>query len=482
MREVGARFARDQRGGIALLLALALVPLVGMAGAAVDYGRSSHLRSTLQKAADAAALVAAKGNDPFGHRRQAAQSVLSQQLGQQHGVSYREVITPVMEGGKEAAISVTVSSSTPTTLLNVLGIKRIDVSVEAKATSGRHEAFDVAFVLDTTGSMEGARLTSLKSATTALIDDFIARRQDPDQIRVSVVPFGQYVNVGLGNRYQPWISVPNDYQTPTTQACHTVQEVVGQNCTQVWQPAQPARPRTCRNDGRPYQCGSPAQPGHWANQCTPVYGPNSVQQCSTSGGDWVRWQGCVGSRPSPDNTRDANYSVRIPGVMVGCGSPIVEPTTDLAMAKSRINALTTEGETYIPAGLIWGWRALSTQAPIAARDSQAGAQVSRYMVLVTDGQNTRSVNTSNSSLHDGSNPTEANTVMRTTCQNMAADKVSGIKLYTIAFEVTDPTVKQLLEECSTMNGGAFYDAANAAQLQDAMRNIGGQISKLRITS
>ncbi|HYF56105.1 MAG TPA: hypothetical protein VEA41_17765, partial [Salinarimonas sp.] len=118
------------------------------------------------------------------------------------------------------------------------------------------------------------------------------------------------------------------------------------------------------------------------------------------------------------------------------------------MAKSRINALTTEGETYIPAGLIWGWRALSTQAPIAARDSQAGAQVSRYMVLVTDGQNTRSVNTSNSSLHDGSNPTEANTVMRTTCQNMAADKVSGIKLYTIAFEVTDPTVKQLLEECS----------------------------------
>jgi hypothetical protein len=29
---------------------------------------------------------------------------------------------------------------------------------------------------------------------------------------------------------------------------------------------------------------------------------------------------------------------------------------------------------------------------------------------------------------------------------------------------------------------AFYDAANASQLQDAMKNIGGQISKLRITS
>jgi len=259
-----------------------------------------------------------------------------------------------------------------------------------------------------------------------------------------------------------------------------VREVVSQNCTQVWQPSRPAQPRTCYNDGRPYQCGSPAQPGQWVNQCTPVYGPNSVQQCWTSGGDWVRWHGCVGSRAYPNETRDANYTMRIPGLMnTGCGSPILEPTSDLTLAKSRINALSTAGETYIPAGLIWGWRALSAQAPISARDSQAGASVSRYMVLVTDGQNTRSPTYP---AHNGTNTAEANTLTRTVCENMAADKASGIKLYTIAFEVTDSTVKQLLQECSTMNGGVFYDAANASQLQDAMKNIGGQISKLRITS
>jgi Mg-chelatase subunit ChlD len=205
-----------------------------------------------------------------------------------------------------------------------------------------------------------------------------------------------------------------------------------------------------------------------------------VEECWNSGGNWVRWNGCVGSRAFPNETRDANYAVPIPGLMtLTCGSPILEPTNDLALAKSRINALTTSGETYIPAGLIWGWRALSTQAPIAARESGSGAPVSRHMVLVTDGQNTLSPSYPR---HDQSNVTEANNIMRTICQNMAADRASGIKLYTIAFEVTDPVVKQLLEECSALNGGAFYDAANAAQLQDAMRNIGGQISKLRITS
>jgi Mg-chelatase subunit ChlD len=204
-----------------------------------------------------------------------------------------------------------------------------------------------------------------------------------------------------------------------------------------------------------------------------------VQQCSTSGGDWVRWYGCVGSRAYPDETRDANYSVRIPGLMnVTCGSPILEATNDLTLAKSRINALTTSGETYIPAGLIWGWRSLSAQAPLGGRASQAGLSVNRNMILVTDGQNTRSPTYPH---HNGSSTADANAITRATCENMAADKASNIKLYTIAFEVTDAAVKQLLEECSTMNGGAFYDAANAAQLQDAMKSIGGQISRLRIT-
>jgi Flp pilus assembly protein TadG len=161
---------------VVVLFALALVPLIGMAGAAVDYTRASNLQTSLQKAADAAALVAAKGNETFAVRRQAALSSLAHQMSAHPGVPYEAAVTPVMEGTKEAAVAVSISTAVPTTLMNVLGFKSMDVSVRATATSGRNEAFDVAFVLDTTGSMEGDRLVSLKSATTALIDDFVARR------------------------------------------------------------------------------------------------------------------------------------------------------------------------------------------------------------------------------------------------------------------------------------------------------------------
>lgn len=480
MRDLSARMGRDRRGGVAVIFALALVPMIGIAGAAVDYWRASNIQGNLQKTADAAALVAAKGNATFDEREAAARAFVDSQLASESGPAHRTTIIPVMEGDRETGVRVTLTVASPTTLMNVFGVRAIDVAVDAVASSGRNELVDVAFVLDTTGSMAGDRLEVLKRTTTDLIDDFIARRAERDQIRVSVIPFGQYVNVGLGNRTQPWLDVPADHQTPVTQTCEMVREVVGQQCTRVWQEPQPARPKLCYDDGRPYQCGSPATPGRWVDQCTSIHGPNMVQRCRNNGGNWVRWNGCVGSRAYPNETRDSNYSLRIPGLMnISCGSPILEPTNDLALAKSRIQTLTTAGETYIPAGLIWGWRALSTHAPIAARAERDGARVSRYMVLVTDGQNTRSPNYPH---HAATNPAEADRIMRSTCENMAADRDSGIRLYTIAYEVTDPNVKQLLEECSTMNGGAFYDAGDASALGEAMRDIGGQISRLRITS
>jgi len=50
------RFRKDERGATALIFGLTLVPLMGFAGAAVDYSRASSSRAAMQKAADAAAM------------------------------------------------------------------------------------------------------------------------------------------------------------------------------------------------------------------------------------------------------------------------------------------------------------------------------------------------------------------------------------------------------------------------------------------
>jgi Flp pilus assembly protein TadG len=53
-------FLRDQKGMIAPVAALALIPLMTAAGAVVDYSRASNIRTKLQSALDAALLAGAK--------------------------------------------------------------------------------------------------------------------------------------------------------------------------------------------------------------------------------------------------------------------------------------------------------------------------------------------------------------------------------------------------------------------------------------
>src|SRR6202158_264277 len=48
------RFRSDQRGNIAVLFMLALLPILSAIGCAIDYSRAAQLRSKLQAAADAA--------------------------------------------------------------------------------------------------------------------------------------------------------------------------------------------------------------------------------------------------------------------------------------------------------------------------------------------------------------------------------------------------------------------------------------------
>ena len=56
------RYVRNQRGSIAITFGLFLVPILGVAGAAVDYANATSLRSRMAQASDAAALAAVKAS------------------------------------------------------------------------------------------------------------------------------------------------------------------------------------------------------------------------------------------------------------------------------------------------------------------------------------------------------------------------------------------------------------------------------------
>lgn len=53
------RFRRDRGGNVAVIFALSLIPMIGIIGIGVDYGRLLATKAQLDAAADAAALAAA---------------------------------------------------------------------------------------------------------------------------------------------------------------------------------------------------------------------------------------------------------------------------------------------------------------------------------------------------------------------------------------------------------------------------------------
>src|SRR5436309_2522530 len=54
------RFRKDRRANVAAIFALAIVPVLGLVGMAVDYTRGNSMRAAVQAALDATALAMAR--------------------------------------------------------------------------------------------------------------------------------------------------------------------------------------------------------------------------------------------------------------------------------------------------------------------------------------------------------------------------------------------------------------------------------------
>src|SRR4051794_9407607 len=60
VREALGRFPRADQGNIAVIFAIALVPIISFVGAAIDYTRANSARSSMQAALDSTALMLSK--------------------------------------------------------------------------------------------------------------------------------------------------------------------------------------------------------------------------------------------------------------------------------------------------------------------------------------------------------------------------------------------------------------------------------------
>src|SRR5690554_799477 len=201
-RSLFGRFFSDQRGNFAIMFALAALPIMVAAGAAVDISRAYAVENRLKAALDAAAL--AVGGAP-GKTNQQLQ-VIAQ--------SYFDANYPTAKLGVPGVVSVTQSGNTvslsvkadmPTTLMGIAGIKTLDIAASSQVTR-MGKKLEVVLVLDNTGSMDsGGRMTVLKTASKNLIDTVSAAALNPGDVKVAIVPFNIDVKVGTEHKDATWI-------------------------------------------------------------------------------------------------------------------------------------------------------------------------------------------------------------------------------------------------------------------------------------
>ncbi len=464
MRSVYSRamaFAGERSGSVAILFAMSAFVLFGFAALAVDYARGQSSKDSLQQDLDATLLYVGTevSKQPEGLDPQAmAQSYIEGLRRQKQSLGD---VTVQVTQTDATSFHATASAKVPTTMMGVFGKSMLDIEAKSEAQIGQ-QPVEFALVLDNTLSMDGAKLTSLKSAASALVDAVYQNSNSDQFVKVSVVPFAEYVNVGQAYRGAPWMSVPAN-TTTTQNICYDAQVpvLVDGSCRDVTY--------NYTADGKPMTSTY--------TQCDYTYGPPDMQ-CSDS--TWTNsWNGCAGSRNYPLNVLDQDYATKVPGIMdVSCPTELTPLSNDKATAHAAIDAMYATGDTYIPAGLMWGWAALSKSAPYEeAEDFKNGQKVRKIMVLMTDGFNTLSPTVPYDGTHRGTDTASSNALTTELCTNI---KAANIEIYTVAFEVTNDDIKAILQGCASSPGN-FYDAANAQALDIAFEQIAADFSPLRLT-
>ncbi len=397
-------FAGDISGNIAMMFGLMLFVILGAVGIAIDLQRSNLIRTEIREAADAGLLAAAKyknGNPSatMSDLNAVARKVFDNGLKNKSVVDINQ-FSLSFDAAKET-FSLDVDGTIKTLILGVLGQTNLDVGAVSEAKLGKAPLLEIAMALDVTGSMnQKSKISTMRDAARDLVATmFESVNAD---VKIGVVPFAQYVNIGTKYGSESWLSNP--------------------------------------------------------------------------GG---AWNGCVGSRDYPLNTKDADYSSqKVPGLLsVPCPDALMPLSADESALDTMIGKLNPNGFTYIPAGLVWAWRLLTPSDPFSEGVSFEKLKEERgtkALILMTDGENTKAPDYPT---HASADQILANNITKEICANIKADEII---VYTIAFDVTDFVIKDILENCATSKGH-YFDAANSQDLIDAFAAIAASLRSISLS-
>ncbi|MEL6529940.1 MAG: Tad domain-containing protein [Pseudomonadota bacterium] len=232
------RLASDPTANTIVISAVAMVPLIGMVGGAVDASRYYMTTTRMQAACDAGALAARRAMDDgsFSTEDQAVGNNFFDQ-NYRDGQFGLEDKTRAYTADNEGVVTGTATGKLPTSLMHIFGYDEFDVSVSCSADINIANT-DIMFVLDVTGSMNcpadgtvtcdngnnfntefetggenASRIQALRDAVMDFYDVVEGSTSPQAQVRYGFLPYSSNVNVG--DDIIPWMSNTGAYQSRT---------------------------------------------------------------------------------------------------------------------------------------------------------------------------------------------------------------------------------------------------------------------------
>lgn len=419
------RFFKDRKGGVAPLLALSVIPIMGAVATSVDYSRAAMVHSSMQSALDSTGLMLSKN----------AQGLTGTALNQKatdyfqamfnrpeaKNVAVTTGMTQPTEGSYKLVLN---GSATVDTLFGgIVGHSQVDLSVNSEVVWGIKK-LNLALALDNTGSMASSgKMTALKTAAHNLLSTLQAASKTPGDIQVSIVPFAVDVNVGTSNKSANWVEWTD------------------------WNKAH----------------GSCSKSSY-----------ETYSDCIDHSKTWTpdnhnTWNGCVNDRDQNNDVLNTNPVVGNASTMYrahqasACPAAMMPLSSNWTALNSKIDAMTPTGNTNVTIGLQMAWQTLTPGAPFNA--PAAATDLDKVIILLTDGENTQNRWTSSSSSIDART--------QKACDNA---KAANVRLYTVRVINGDA---DLLRGCAT-NPSMYYDVQQADQLNAAFSAIAQNLANLRI--
>jgi Flp pilus assembly protein TadG len=536
-------FTQRTDGNVAVIFALASLPIVFLVGAAVDYSAANSLSAKMQANIDATTLMLCKSPETS----KAVLTSTAHKILDAYSPSNPVSIDILNLTSGPRTVTLTGHADYVTSFTQLMGVPTIRVAATASCSVGE-TFYEIAMVLDTTGSMANSsggtsKIQALRDAATNFVNTMFTS-VDSSHLKISLVPFAASVKVDpitysgadwldlKGQSSLHWQNlkgssgtfgaVPYNFKSRFS----IYNKLAALNPAWAWEGCleslpyplnvSDVKPDSTKPDSYYVPTFAPDEVGDIGDINSRYYSYNSYLDDGNSCGgsdsqDYRLGSACKYANPAPriDTTKAG------PGLM--CDSRALTRLTNTKMTLlSEISKLQPAGNTDIHEGFMWGWRTISPNSVFGSdalpyRPVNSNTRTIKIIVLMTDGMNTWSdydQNPVTGSLYSAygyynnafgvkpnarlpaanANPSNTATsraaidALTTTACNNA--KAAGVGVYTVAFSVASDPIdnagQALLQDCASQSSNYFL-ASDSAALDKAFGAIAQGIGQLRLT-